>query len=358
MRMTSAVNSKTFKDDLLDKIYFIMERIVVFDGIDDVLNHIVRTSVSLTRSEAATIRTFDVTSGKLKINASHGLSRKYINQSSLNIGEGILGKVVQSGKPFMTKDIHTEKNCVYKELARDEGIHSILSIPLKTKNATIGCLTVYRKTKDKFTDEEMLLLNIFAAQSIEAIDKMSLVENLKRQASHDMLTDTFNRHFLYKRLDEEIMRASRHSLVFSVIFIDIDNFKKFNDEHGHLLGDKLLVDMIHLIKKGLRKNDIIGRFGGEEFVLIAPETDKNGAVSLITKALKQVNKHSFLGNKGDVKGISFSAGISSFPEDGKTSQEIIGNADEAMYLSKKSGKNAVKVCKKPAKKAAGKKKAE
>lgn len=332
-----------YNEDLLNKIHFIMERIVVFDGIDEVLDHIVKNAVALTRAEAGTLRTFDITTGKLGIKASFGLSKGFLSQTPLRIGEGIIGKVVKDGKPFMTSNLLDVTDCVHKKLAKKEGINSILSVPLKTSNKAIGCITVYRKAKEKFTNSELLLLNIFASQSTEAIEKLKLLEDLKRQASFDSLLDIYNRGFLLTRLEEEIKRASRHDLVFTAIFIDIDDFKKFNDTHGHLLGDKLLVDLTKLIKNKLRKNDIIGRYGGEEIVIIAPETDKKGGTTLIKKILKSVNHHSFTGSNGDIRKIGFCAGVSAYPEDGKTAKEIIGKADQAMYKAKKDGKNKVVV---------------
>jgi len=332
-----------YNEDLLNKIHFIMERIVVFDGIDEVLDHIVKSAVSVTRAEAGTLRSFDINSGTLVIKASFGLSKGFLSQAPLNIGEGIVGKVVRDGEPFMSSNIHKVKHCAYKDLAKNEGINSILSVPLKTSNKTIGCITVYRKTNEKFTDSELLLLNIFASQSTEAIEKLKLIEDLKRQASFDLLMDIYNRNFLLTRLDEEIKRASRHDLVFSAIFIDLDDFKKFNDTHGHLLGDKLLVDFTRLIKKSLRKNDIVGRYGGEELVIIAPQTDKEGGRILIEKILSSVNSYGFTGCNKKIKGISFSAGIAAYPEDGDNAKKIIGCADKAMYAAKKAGKNKIKV---------------
>ncbi len=332
------------ENSLLNKIHFIMERIVVFDGIDDVLDHIVKNAVSLTRAESATLRIFNVKTGNLHIKASYGLSSGYLNQAPLKLGVGLLGKVVLEGKAYMTNDVSEERNCVYKELAKSEGINSIISVPLKTMSSTIGCLTVYRTTGDKFIDSELLILNILAAQSTEAIEKTKLLEDLKKQASFDLLTEIYNRNYIMKRLEEETQRSSRHKLLFSIIFLDIDDFKNFNDTHGHLYGDKLLVDMVNIIKKNLRKNDIVGRYGGEEFIILAPETDKKGGLALTQKILNSVNEYSFTGKETNVDNVSFSAGVASFPGDGKTVEELISKSDGAMYSAKEKGKNRVELC--------------
>lgn len=335
--------NESVSEDVLNKIHYVMERVIVFDGIDDVLLHIVRTAVSLTRSEAATLRVFDTSTGNLDIKAGFGLSAGFLRQPSLKLGEGIVGKVVLSGEMFMAPDVSKDPTCVNKELAKLEGIKSVLSIPLKTKESTIGCLTVYRKTDEVFSQTEVLLLSIFAAQSVEAMEKTRHIEELRKQATFDYLTKVYNRSFLIKRLEEEFQRAVRHNLKFTTIFVDIDNFKAFNDTYGHLLGDKLLVDFSAILKQTLRKNDIIGRFGGEEFLIVTPETDKKGGMALAEKLLDAVHEHKFMGSKGEIAGISFSAGIASFPDDGKTLEDIIEKADVAMYMAKKEGKNRINI---------------
>jgi diguanylate cyclase (GGDEF)-like protein len=327
-------------EDILDRIFFITERIVVFDGLEDVFEHIVRTAVTLTQAEAATIRVFDFKTGKLQIIKGYGLSKGFLSQPAIRIGEGITGNVVLTGKPYLTEDVTKEPICVHKEMAKLEGIRALMSVPLKTKDNGIGCITVYRKTKKPFAEHDLLLLGIFAAQATEVLEKTKLVEELRSQATYDSLTGIYNKGAFLKELDLELKLALRHVFETSIIFIDIDNFKDFNDTHGHLLGDKLLCDFIQILKHHCRRTDILGRFGGEEFIVIAPHTDKNKALKFAEKLRLAASKHKFTGRTGDVY-ITFSAGIASFPADAIDVAELIKKADEAMYCSKKAGKNRV-----------------
>ncbi|HHL40310.1 MAG TPA: GGDEF domain-containing protein [Deltaproteobacteria bacterium] len=331
------------EDSLLNKIHFIMERVVVFDGIEDVLDYIVKTAVSLVRAEAATIRVFNIEKGTLEIKAGYGLSNGFLNQPDVRFGEGVVGGVVKSGKTFMTTDIRRCKECVNIELAKLEGIRAVLSVPLKSRDASIGCITVYRKSTEPFSDSDILLLNIFATQSVEAVEKTKLIHDLKRQATIDHLTGIYNRGVILRRLTEEIRRASRHGRLLSVIFIDLDYFKEFNDRNGHLLGDKLLVDFSALLGRHLRKNDILGRYGGEEFLLVTPEIGKDGALKLSEKLLAIVNSHEFLAGDGPAADVGFSAGIASYPEDGEDAETLVSKADKAMYRAKEEGRNRVVV---------------
>jgi diguanylate cyclase (GGDEF)-like protein len=333
---------KNMDRDILDRIFFITEKVLVFDGLHDVFEHIVKIAIMLTNADAATIRAFDIESGNLVIVEGYGLSNEFLAQPPIKIGEGITGMVVLDAKPFSTDDVTKVPHCIHKELAQIEGIKAVMSVPMKTGEGAIGCLTIYRKKSEAFTEQDMLLLSIFAGQSTEVIEKARGIEELKRQAIFDSLTKVLNKNALLTELDLKVSLADRHSYDLSIIFIDIDDFKKFNDTHGHLLGDKLLVDFAKLLRQHCRKTDIIGRFGGEEFIIIAPHTDKDSALIITNKLLDIASGHKFLGSSGDIH-VTFSAGIASFPNDAQETLELLSRADKAMYASKMAGKNCATV---------------
>jgi diguanylate cyclase (GGDEF)-like protein len=332
------VAAKDMDRDILDRIFFITEKVLVFDGLNDVFEHIVKSAIMLTKADAATIRVFDIDSGNLVIVEGYGLSNEFLAQPPIKIGEGITGRVVLDAKPFSTDDVTKAPHCIHKELAQIEGIKAVMSVPMKTGEGAIGCITVYKKQAEAFTEQDMLVLSIFAGQSTEVIEKARLIEDLKRQATFDSMTNVLNKNAFLTEFDSEVSLASRHSYDLSVIFIDIDDFKKFNDTHGHLLGDKLLADFAKLLRQHCRKTDIIGRFGGEEFVIIAPHTNKDSALIITNKLLDIVREHKFLGSDGDIH-ITFSAGIASFPNDAQETLGLLSKADKAMYASKMAGKN-------------------
>jgi diguanylate cyclase (GGDEF)-like protein len=325
----------------LSKIFLISERLIIFDGIDDVFNHIVKTSVSLIGAEAATIRIFDVASGKLKIMKGYEVSQEFFSQPAMNIGEGISGRVVLEGKPFLTENLATEPHCINKEIAKLEGIKSFMCVPLKSREICIGTLSVYRKNKEAFTDYDMVMLNIFGMQAAEAIEKAKLVAELTKQATLDQLTGMYNKNAILSIIEKNLSLSSRYEMKSCVIFLDIDGFKGFNDTHGHLLGDKLLLDFATILKKMLRKSDSIGRFGGDEFVIIVPQTTKEQALHIVNKMKENVEEHNFIGKEAAKVKITFSAGIVAYPEGGNSVDELINKSDEALYQSKALGKNRV-----------------
>ena len=319
----------------------ISERMIVFDGMEDVFEHIVKTAVALTQAEAATIRVFDIETGTLDIVHGYGVTEGFLTQPPVRVGEGITGNVVLNRKAFSTTDVASEENCKNSELAELEGIKSVICVPMNTKDSCIGCITVYRKSMDSFSDHELMLLSIFSAEAVQAVEKARLIRELQEQATQDPLTSLWNKKAFCQKLLVEIDRCKRHSQELALIFIDLDGFKPFNDTHGHLMGDKLLHDFTQILKTHCRKIDILGRFGGDEFVIIAPQTDANGALHLAEKLRYHTENHPFLtGNSEAPASISCSIGIAMLEED-STDQLMLEQADNALYKSKRNGRNKV-----------------
>ena len=163
---------------------------------------------------------------------------------------------------------------------------------------------------------------------------------LKKLSQLDGLTGVYNRRSVLQRLDEELSRAKRYDLNLSCVLIDVDNFKKVNDELGHLNGDKCLRGTIAGLKSTLRKTDVIGRLGGDEFLIILPETDIHQSKIPIDRFLNSPQAQAELTQKGKMVKISFSIGASAFPAPGlETGRDLIKAADQVLYLSKTSGGN-------------------
>jgi diguanylate cyclase (GGDEF)-like protein len=164
----------------------------------------------------------------------------------------------------------------------------------------------------------------------------------------DELTGSFNRRKLREDLEEELQRAERYNNNLSVLMIDIDWFKEYNDFYGHQKGDELLERLVETISKNIRFNDRLYRYGGEEFVVLLPETDEKEAEDVAEKLRVKIGKKKFVGEKKSQpdKKITISIGIASYPKNGSSSREIIFAADSALYDAKASGRNVVKVTQK------------
>lgn len=163
---------------------------------------------------------------------------------------------------------------------------------------------------------------------------------LKKLSQLDGLTGVLNRRAILQRLDEELSRAKRYDLNLSCVLVDLDNFKRVNDQLGHLTGDKCLRGTIAALKSTLRKTDIIGRLGGDEFLIILPETNLDQARTPVTRFLNTPQANAEYSQKGKSVKISFSIGISAFPSPNlDTGRDLIKAADQVLYLSKTNGGN-------------------
>jgi len=174
-------------------------------------------------------------------------------------------------------------------------------------------------------------------------DKISELEQtqkrLKEIAIRDELSGTYNYRFFQQQLSHEVARSIRFKYPVSLIIFDIDNFKKYNDTHGHPFGDKIIRRFAQLLHENIRKVDILSRYGGDEFALILPGTEKEFAVNVAEK-LRSVIEHAYFPGEGKPKkGITFSAGTACFPQDAKDSEELLQLADIALYIAKEKGKN-------------------
>ena len=167
-------------------------------------------------------------------------------------------------------------------------------------------------------------------------------EVLKEMAIRDSLTMLYNHRYFHEALSLEVLRARRYDRSFSLIMLDIDFFKHYNDTHGHPGGDKLLLQLTRLFSERMRGSDIIARYGGEEFVMILPETSKDNALVVAEGIRKQIEDHPFDGRDAQPSGkVTISVGVAVYPDNGEDPPSLIKHADDALYKAKKGGRNMV-----------------
>jgi len=172
---------------------------------------------------------------------------------------------------------------------------------------------------------------------IDITDRKEYEERLKKLATYDSLTGLYNRYMIEEFLTKEIEKSKRHNIPLSVIMCDIDNFKSINDTYGHIEGDKVLKELSNTMRSNIRKSDAIGRWGGEEFIIVAPYTDKYGALKLADKLRRIVEE-----KKINEKNVTISCGVAEFRYNEKM-KDLIKRVDEALYMAKRKGKNRVEV---------------
>jgi diguanylate cyclase (GGDEF)-like protein len=198
---------------------------------------------------------------------------------------------------------------------------------------------------DAFHPDDAQTLEAVADMCATAIQNAHYFEKVRQMAYLDGLTGIFNRRFFEMRIGQEIERAQRYELELSVMIMDIDHFKRINDEFGHLLGDEVLKQISKLITEHLRKPDVVCRFGGEEFAVLLTETSGERAIAVAEKLRQVVSSFPF---PGIPRPVTFSAGIAEFPRQGRTRDELVHAADAALYSAKQAGRD--RICAAPASK--------
>src|SRR5579862_9047712 len=215
---------------------------------------------------------------------------------------------------------------------------SRMRIPLVSFGQTLGVLALDSSQPDAFRDGDLQSLESVADICATAIQNAHYIERVKQLAYLDGLTGIFNRRFFELRILEEIERARRYGAGMAVIMADIDQFKRLNDEFGHVLGDEVLRQVSSLFHQQVRKIDVVCRYGGEEFAILLTQTGADQAVSIAEKLRKMVANWQF---PGVPRTVTVSAGTAAFPEHGTTRDELVKAADNALYAAKQAGRNRV-----------------
>lgn len=209
--------------------------------------------------------------------------------------------------------------------------------------------------------EDLDLVTAAAARAIEKIafitENKNLVESLKQgkeelekinkilgeMAIRDGLTGLYNHRYFYESLNRELVRSRRHGRVFSLVFIDLDHFKNYNDTHGHLEGDKVLRQLADVFSKRLRQSDLVARYGGDEFIFLLPETDSEGARVVAEDIRRRVGEYPFKGRETQpLAKITVSIGVATFPEDEEDADALVKKADQALYRAKQGVQDTVR----------------
>ena len=188
-------------------------------------------------------------------------------------------------------------------------------------------------SEKEFDEHEIKYMNIIILHLVYSVNLLNL-------ANFDTLTRLYNRQALTKKIHNEIQRAKRYNEPLSILLIDIDDFKKINDTYGHFVGDFVLKSLARILKENLREIDIVGRWGGEEFLILLPNTDSDEAVFIAERIKKEVNEHVFEVNGLKIK-TSLSIGVATLGVHGSNLEELLQSADISLYKAKRSGKNLV-----------------
>jgi diguanylate cyclase (GGDEF)-like protein len=220
---------------------------------------------------------------------------------------------------------------------------SILCAPLISRGRTIGVVEIINRVGGRFTQSDLEMLLTLVEPCAIAIENAILFQKTEQLTITDDLTRLFNSRYLNVYIGREIKRCKRHGIPLSVIFLDLDGFKRINDLFGHLAGSRTLSEVGSILSQAVRESDILARYGGDEFVVVLPETAPSGAMVIAERIRRAIEAHTFLKGQGLEARISASFGISSYPDHALTPEGLIQKADQAMYRVKERDKNGIEL---------------
>lgn len=243
---------------------------------------------------------------------------------------------VKTGKEFIHNDDNEDFNC--KGFCSSS--ESYICMPIILGGIVSGVIQLHSSIKGYFTYERISEIKVYIDTISPVISNLMLLESLNNMASVDTLTKLYNRRYLDKYFEEQIRVSKESNLHLSVIMLDIDFFKRFNDTYGHDAGDYVLMNFADTLKFNVREGDVVSRYGGEEFVVVLPRTDLRGAYIVAENLRKKVEDMSLAAiSNENPPHITCSLGIASFPLHGTNMDKLIQSADNALYKAKNSGRN-------------------
>lgn len=336
------------KDEQIARLHKMYIDIVLSLDLDKKFELITHIARELFQAEITSLMLIDRKTGKLKIASAKGLDDKVIKEATVEIGEGIAGLVAKEKRPILVNNV--EKDPRFKRSNRPHyKTKSFMSSPLMFEDEVIGILNCADKTNgESFQEEDLSLLSMVSSYLTSVLHNAKLFEELalsnkrlKTLSNFDELTNAYNRRYLYERLNKELERAKRYQHPLSILMIDLDHFKSVNDKYGHQFGDFVLKEMVKQFKEAVRNVDIVTRYGGEEFTIILPDTNIEGARIAAERIRARIQAHTFASDP-HLEKMTISVGIASLGvDDITTAEQLMKNADNKLYQAKTQGRNCV-----------------
>ncbi|MBK5277087.1 MAG: sensor domain-containing diguanylate cyclase [Desulfuromonadales bacterium] len=309
-----------------------------------VLEMIMKQVDRLIKPKAWSLLLVDETSQDLVFEIAVSPVAEQLKGITLKQGEGIAGWVAQHGQPLLIPDVrldprfaaHFDEDLSFKT-------RSIIAVPMKIQEQVIGVIELINSYDELvFDDVDLSILTAIADFAAIALVNARNFDRINELVLTDDLTGLYNSRHFGHLIEREFLRALRYQTELSLVFLDLDHLKSINDAHGHLVGSRMLSELGRLIGRNIRDCDSAARYGGDEFVIILPQSGKQQAVSMATKLLDLLRSTEFISDDNQLIQLTASFGVATYPQDAESSVELTRAADIAMYDAKMAGRNCVK----------------
>lgn len=311
------------------------------------LHSILDESAGLLRAEQGSLMLIDRETEELLMSAKKGVVDGVTDKLRIQRGEGIAGRVAELGEAFLVEDLESDPRFRQKNRSHYK-TRSFVSVPLRIEDRVIGVLNLSDKSSgDVFDEEDLRLIQSFATHAAVVMDRnvfQNRAEELEKMSITDPLTGLLNRRHLQERLKRELARAERHGHNLSLLMIDIDGFKQCNDTFGHPFGDNVLKNVADVLLNTVRSMDLVARYGGDEFMVLLPETEEPVAIETATRLLHRLEQTIEVAEgpgRGNLYKLTASIGVVCYPKDGGSLDMLHEHVDQALYRAKNKGRNRV-----------------
>jgi diguanylate cyclase (GGDEF)-like protein len=288
--------------------------------------------------------------GQPKLEAAFSKDRDHLLKmliATVNIAQEtlhgeLLDEVVERRKSVVIPNVQQANiTAELRNFVDKYSIASVLAVPIQTKDVALGAFITLGKEPKAFTEEDVATASVLADFTAIALENAGLFAELQRSAITDSLTGVYNTRFFHEVLARESSRAERYTSPLSLLMIDIDSFKLVNDTYGHVVGNKVLTHISQVLEKTVRTTDFVFRCGGDEFGVVLPATNLEGALHVAEKILQKVETSQILTSLGYSGAVTVSIGVSEYRRSSHF-ETLVAEADQALYSSKRSSKNCVR----------------
>jgi diguanylate cyclase (GGDEF)-like protein len=310
--------------------------------LDTILRTILEHMERMIEAELWTLLMLDEASQELYYAIAAGGEQDALRGLRVKVGEGVAGWVAEHGETLIIPEAEHDPRLKKAHTVKPGKVRSVIAMPLRGRKGTHGVIEIFNPRADQMTDYTIAFLHILADHAAIAIENARDVARIQQLSITDDCTGLYNARHLYDVLGRELARCGRLGLPVSLAFLDLDRFKLVNDAHGHLVGSELLALTGRRLRELSRKQDLCFRYGGDEFVILMPETGHQAALTQARELHRLLMETRFSTKNGLRLSVSASVGVATAPADGAAVHAVIGAADTRMYEVKNNGRGQVR----------------